>query len=328
MKESKESLSPSKAGATGGGRRAPSTRTEPVRRNPAEPEKKPESEVLRFNWSDVDSQNTICSDRRRKIPQVIAQFPKGVEVTIFGSHCKRKKDFDVTHLIHKSRDVDLRPYLPWEPEYEWKSYSPLTPHSPPKWDFMILFSGTWDLSYSSARKFTGKIYRDAIQRSEKGNWVLPDEELIAAFKFLRQLARCTLDPKPLEHTWTLEKLRRYDFLQGGLWNGLLPALMKGRFSEIERTFEFARGVESRRGTEESFHIEDQFPFAVTPYHKGLIGVCREMRDQTKATPPSVGEVFEFMNKNDLLGPNSVSDAKFRKNLRKLRLEWLIESQKK
>lgn len=295
---------------------------------PVEPEKKPEPEVLRFNWSEVDSQNTTCPDRRRKIPQVIAQFPKGVEVTIFGSHCKRKKDFEVTHLIHKSRDVDLRPYLPWEPEYEWKSYSPLTPHSSPKWDFMILFSGTWDVSYSSARKFTGKIYRDAIHRSEKGNWVLPDEELIAAFKFLRQLARCTLDPKPLEHTWTLEKLRRYDFLQGGLWNGLFPALMKGRFSEIERAFEFARGVESRRGTKEYFHIEDQFSFAVTPYHKGLNGVCKEMRDQIKATPPSVGELFEFMDKNDLLGPSSVSDAKFRKNLKKLGLEWLIESRKK
>jgi hypothetical protein len=325
---SKESLSRSKTGGTGGGRRAPSAGTKPVKGNPAELEKKPETEVVRFNWSDVDSQKTTCSNRRRKIPQVIAQFPKGVEVTIFGSHCKRKKDFEVTHLIHKSRDVSLMPYLPWEPEYEWKSYSPLTPHSPPKWDFMILFSGTWDLSYSSARKFTGKIYRDAIQRSEKGNWVLPDEELIAAFKFLRQLARCTLDPKPLEHTWTLEKLRRYDFLQGGLWNGLLPALMKGRFSEIERTFEFARGVESRRGTEEYFHIEDQFPFAVTPYQKGLIGVCKEMRDQTKATPPSVSELFEFMNKNDLLGPNSMSDAKFRENLEKLGLEWLIESRKK
>lgn len=290
--------------------------------------KKPEPEVVRFNWNKVHSKNAICSDRRRKIPRITAQFPEGVEVTIFGSHCERKKDLEVTHLIHKSRDADLRPYLPWEPEYEWKSYSPLTPHSSPKWDSMILFSGTWDVSYSRTKKFRGQIYKGAIQRCEKGTWVPSSNEMVAAFGFLRHLARCTLDPKPLEHSWTLEKLRRCDFLQGGLWNGLLPALMKGRFSEIEGALAFARQVESKRGSKEFFSIEDQFPFAVTPYHKGLIGVCKERRDQTKATPPSVGELFDFMNKNDLLGPSSVSDAKFRENLKKLGLGWLIQSHKK
>jgi len=323
---SKESLSRSKMGATGGGRRAPSEGTKPVKGNPAELEKKPEPEVVRFNWSDVDSQNTICSDRRRKIPQVIAQFPKGVEVTIFGSHCKRKKDFDVTHLIHKSRDVDLRPYLPWEPEYEWKSYAPLTHHSLPKWHAMIFFSGTWEVRYSRSQKNKGRIYRDALQRSESGAWISRDEEITEAFDFLRTLVRCNLTA--IKGRLTLAELQKYDFLQSGLWEGLLPALLKGRFAEIENAWAFARKVESERVIKDRFAVENQFPFAITPYHKGLIGVCKEMRDQTKATPPSVGELFEFMNKNDLLGPNSVSDAKFRKNLRKLRLEWLIESHKK
>jgi hypothetical protein len=328
MPAAKKSLSSSKPDGSGGaGGTSPFVRLLKNGR-PPENDKSPQLEVLRFNWSEVDSQNTICSDRRRRIPQIIAQFPNGVEVTIFGSHYKTKKDFEVTHLIHKSRDVSLKPYLPWEPGYKWKSEYPHTPHSPPKWEFMVLFSGTWDVSYSTARKFTGQIYKDALQRSEKGTWVLPDGELIAAFKFLRQLAQCTMDPKPLEHSWTLERLRGYDFLQNGLWNGLLPALMKGRFSEIERAFEFARDVESKRGSEEFFLIEDHFPFAVTPYKKGLAGVCKEMRNQTKPTPPSVDELLEFMDKNDLLGPRSVSGTKFRENLKKLGLGWLIESRKK
>ena len=323
---SKESLSRSKTGATGGGRRAPSAGTKPVKGNPSEFEKKPEPEVVRFNWSDVDSQNTICSDRRRKIPQVIAQFPKGVEVTIFGSHCKRKKDFEVTHLIHKSRDVSLMPYLPWEPEYEWKSYSPLTHHSPPKWHAMIFFSGTWEVRYSRCQKNKGRIYRDALQRSESGAWISRDEEIVKAFDFLRTLVRCNLTA--IEGRLTLAELQKYDFLQSGLWEGLLPALLKGRFAEIENAWAFARQVESERVIKDRFAVENQFPFAVTPYQKGLIGVCKEMRDQIKATPPSVSELFEFMNKNDLLGPNSMSDAKFRENLKKLGLEWLIESRKK
>jgi hypothetical protein len=323
---SKESLSRSKTGATGGGRRAPSAGTKPVKGNPAELEKKPEPEVVRFNWSDVNSQNTICSDRRRKIPQVIAQFPKGVEVTVFGSHCKRKKDFDVTHLIHKSRDVSLMPYLPWEPEYEWKSYSPLTHHSLPKWHAMIFFSGTWEVRYSRSQKNKGRIYRDALQRSESGAWISRDEEIVKAFDFLRTLVRCNLTA--IKGRLTLAELQKYDFLQSGLWEGLLPALLKGRFAEIENAWAFARQVESERVIKDRFAVENQFPFAVTPYQKGLIGVCKEMRDQTKATPPSVSELFEFMNKNDLLGPNSMSDAKFRENLKKLGLEWLIESRKK
>jgi hypothetical protein len=218
------------------------------------------------------------------------------------------------------------PYLPWEPEYEWKSYSPLTHHSLPKWHAMIFFSGTWEVRYSRSQKNKGRIYRDALQRSESGAWISRDEEIVKAFDFLRTLVRCNLTA--IKGRLTLAELQKYDFLQSGLWEGLLPALLKGRFAEIENAWAFARQVESERVIKDRFAVENQFPFAVTPYQKGLIGVCKEMRDQTKATPPSVSELFEFMNKNDLLGPNSMSDAKFRENLKKLGLEWLIESRKK
>lgn len=283
-------------------------------------------EVVRFNWDEVVSQSTFCCDRRRKIPQIIAKFPQGVVLTIYGSHCKTKRDWEVSHLIHKSRDVSLEPFFPWEPGYTYKSYEPLTAHRHPRWESMISFSGTWDVRPSSSQKFKGHLYRDALQRSDSGSWVAPDEEMIQAFEFFRHLVRCNLTV--IRGRMTLADLRKTDFLQDGLWEGLLPALMKGKFSEAENAFNFAREVESARVHEDRFFVEDHFPFAITPYRRGLVGLCCKREKLKKTNPPSVNELFDYMEVKGLFGTESMESKNFRKNLTKVGLAWLVESRKK
>jgi hypothetical protein len=321
----KESLSSSKPdGTRGAGWASPSAHS--VKNGtPAEIDKKPEPEVLRFNWCDVVSKKTFCYDRRRRVRQIIAQFPKGVEVTIYGSHCKSKKDFEVSHLIHKSRDVFLEPFLPWECEYAWKSKSTFTPHCTPKWGSLVFFSGTWNVCPSSSQIFKGQIYRDALQRSGSGCWFPRDDEMIKATAFFRHLARCNLTA--IRERIKLADLRNFDFLQGGLWDGLLPALMKGRFSEAEKAFKFALEIETARGLEEPFFVEDHFPFSITPYQKALLDLCKKREEEKKTNLPSVKELFNHMD-GGFLGRDSIEIKNFRKNLWGVGLRWLIESHKK
>jgi hypothetical protein len=119
---SKESLSRSKTGATGGGRRAPSAGTKPVKGNPSEFEKKPKPkvvrsmepqlDVVRFNLEEVVETKDYyhaTEVRRRKIPLIVAKFPQDVDVTIYGSHLESESDIQISHLVHKSKPLGLLP---------------------------------------------------------------------------------------------------------------------------------------------------------------------------------------------------------------------------
>jgi hypothetical protein len=334
---SKESLSRSKTGATGGGRRAPSTGTELVKGNHAETEKKPEPEVVRFNWNEVDEVKGLYCDpenSRRKIPQIVAKFPQKVIVTIYGSHFDKKSDRKITHLVHKNRDVSLEPYLSNEEQYAWKSYSPPATHPSPlwarliSWDKLAFFSndsGTWSLVRGEGQKMRGDVYKRALQRSKTGSFKPQDADITCAFRFIRNLVKIDLEPDSL----SLVRLRRISTMQHGLWNGLLPALMKGKFTEIEAAFKFAREVEEKRIKEKLFKghftLEEHFPTAIQPYEIAL-KECVAMRlEQGKAPIPSVNELLDHCSKKDFTG--SLDPTIFRDALRDVGLSWLKENRK-
>jgi hypothetical protein len=294
---------------------------------PKKPEKpaQPDSmrEEIRFNWNEVtvDKKRFFIDPEnpRRKIPCIIARFPQDLTVTIFGSHYRTKKDRAMTHLMHKSRDADLRPYMPHETEgYLYKSYSPLTPFPAPAWSSMIFFLGRWRVSYHRAQKLKGKFYKDALQRSHSGSWVELDPEIARAFDFAMLLMPPSMD---------LDQIEKYDLLHGGLWDGLLPALLNGKFSEVEAAFNLAREVKKKKFGAERFVLEEHFPYAVTPFAKGLKEASAQREKQGKFGPPSAMELMDYMNDHGLL-KESVDPSGFRKALDKVGLGWLKESRKK
>jgi hypothetical protein len=118
-------------------------------------------------------------------------------------------------------------------------------------------------------------------------------------------------------------------MQHGLWNGLLPALMKGKFTEIEAAFKFAREVEEKRIKEKLFKghftLEEHFPTAIQPYEIAL-KECVAMRvEQGKAPIPSVNELLDHCSKKDFTG--SLEPTSFRDALRDVGLSWLKENRK-
>jgi hypothetical protein len=334
---SKESLTRSKTGGTGGGRRAPSAGTKPVKGNPAELEKKSEPEVVRFNWSEVDEDKSLYEDpenHRRKIPLIVAKFPQKVIVSIYGSHFDKKSDRKTTHLVHKNRDVLLEPYRPDEAQYSWKSHSPLTAHPAPlwasliSWDKLTFFSndsGTWSLVRGDGQKMRGDVYKRALQRSKTGSFKPQDADITCAFRFIGNLVKIDLKPDSL----SLDRLRRISTMQHGLWNGLLPALMKGKFTEIEAAFRFAREVEEKRIKEKLFKghftLEEHFPTAIHPYEIALKECVAMLLEEDKAPIPSVTELLDHCSKKDFTG--SLDPKSFRDALCDVGLSWLKENRK-
>ena len=169
----------------------------------------------------------------------------------------------------------------------------------------------------------GDVYKRALQRSKTGSFKSQDADITCAFRFIGNLVKIDLKPDSL----SLDRLRRISTMQHGLWNGLLPALMKGKFTEIEAAFKFAREVEEKRIKEKLFKghftLEEHFPTAIHPYEIAL-KECVAMRlEQGKAPIPSVNELLDHCSKKDFTG--SLDPVSFRAALKDVGLSWLKEN---
>jgi hypothetical protein len=145
-----------------------------------------------------------------------------------------------------------------------------------------------------------------------------DPEIARTFEFAKQL---------MPPSMGLDQIQKYDFLHHDLWNGLLPALLNGKFSEVEAAFNLAREVKKKKFGAERFVLEEHFPYAVTPFAKGLKEASAQREKQGKFGPPSAMELMDYMNDHGLL-KESVDPSGFRKTLDKVGLGWLKESRKK
>jgi len=118
----KESLLPSKAGATDGERQAPDIASTSKKKTPADSINSPtpfyppvdfhsefkKAKCIRFEWQDVKLSNEYDEqDGRRRIPFVLIRLPKGVELKIYGSHLSSETDWEASHLVEKNRKVGL-----------------------------------------------------------------------------------------------------------------------------------------------------------------------------------------------------------------------------
>jgi hypothetical protein len=226
---SKESLSRSKTGGTGGGRRAPSAGTEPIRRNPADPEKMPTSEVVRFNLEEVvetkDYHHT-AEVRRRKIPRIVVNFPQKVVVTIYGSHLESESDLQISHLVHKNKAVNIRHNdtstlisagIHWlfrsDTGINWRDCAIIN---------MVQGDGCWSVVLGRNQRFKGPARSKKFQRAKD----LDIEGLVESAKQILWLG-----PKEFKDT---------SILHGRLFDVLIPALYNGHFNTVKAAFELAQ----------------------------------------------------------------------------------------
>jgi hypothetical protein len=63
--------------------------------------------AIPFRWEDVRWEKDFYYGEKRNIPCLKVDIPPDVTVTIYGSHLESAADFKLTHLLHKSRDVEL-----------------------------------------------------------------------------------------------------------------------------------------------------------------------------------------------------------------------------
>jgi hypothetical protein len=229
MKKTKESTSPSKAGATGGGWRAPFTGTEPVRRNPAEPEKIPTSEVVSFNWDEVDEAEDYYREpenRRPKIPRIVVKFPQEVVVTIYGSHLESESDLQISHLVHKNKAARIRHNdmatlisagihcsFRSDTGINWRDCAIIN---------MVQGDGCWSVVLGRNQRFKGPARSKKFQRAQD----LDIEGLVESAKQILWLG-----PKEFKDT---------SILHGRLFDVLIPALYNGRFNTVKAAFELAQ----------------------------------------------------------------------------------------
>ena len=229
MKKKKESLSPSKAGATGGGRRKPSTGTEPVRRNPAEPEKMPTSEVISFNWDDVDEAEDYYREpenRRPKIPQIVVNFPQEVVVTIYGSHLESESDLQISHLVHRNKAVNIRHNdtstlisagIHWlfrsDTGINWRDCAIIN---------MVQGNSCWSVVLGRNQRFKGPARSKIFQRAKD----LDTERLVETAKHII--------------LYGPENFKETSILHGGLFDVLIPALYNGQYNTVKAAFELAQ----------------------------------------------------------------------------------------
>lgn len=288
----------------------------------AQPDNKPEVEELRFNWNEIVADEKAFfidpKKRRRKIPCIIAKFPQDLTVTIFGSRFRTKIDRKTSHLVHKSRNVVLRPYQFWE-----AGYNPGTPpdffQKIPRWGTMVFTSGKWAVVPGDEQKFKGQIYKETLQRKSTGAWGKRDPEIINAVSFAIRLFAAGEE---------FHVFQKHEYLQFGLWDGLLPALMKGKFSQVEAAFKFAQEVCDKRKAAERFRMEDAFPTALRPYEIALVELAAEREACGLPGPPSAGELFDFIFIKLSEPEDDGSETNFRKMLDGVGLGWLKESRKK
>ena len=226
---SKESLSRSKAGATGGGRRAPSTGTELVKGNHAETEKKPEPEVVRFNWNEVVETKDYyhaTEVRRRKIPLIVAKFPQDVDVTIYGSHLESESDLQISHLVHKSKPLGLLPQdnslvvsfalkklLCAKTGMNWRHFALVD---------MVQGNSCWSVVLGRNQRFKGPARSKIFQRAKD----LDTERLVETAKHII--------------LYGPENFKETSILHGGLFDVLIPALYNGQYNTVKAAFELAQ----------------------------------------------------------------------------------------
>jgi hypothetical protein len=236
---SKESLSPSKTGGTGGRWRAPSAGTEPVKGNPADPEKKPkpkvvrstgpELDIVRFNLDEaVETKDYYRhpENSRRKIPQIVVNFPQEMVVTIYGSHLESESDLQISHLVHKSKPLGLLPQdnslvasfavkklFRANTGMNWRHFALIN---------MVQGNSCWSVVLGRNQRFKGAARSKIFQRAKDAD----TERLVETAKHI------ILDgPENFEKT---------SILHGGLFDVLIPALYKGHYNTVKAAFELAR----------------------------------------------------------------------------------------
>lgn len=239
MKKKKESLSPSKAAATGGGRRAPSTGTKPVKENSAEFEKKlkpkvvrsmePQLDVVRFNLEEVVETKDYyhaTEVRRRKIPLIVAKFPQDVDVTIYGSHLESESDLQISHLVHKSKPLGLLPrdnslvvsfalkkLLCAKTGMNWRHFALVD---------MVQGNSCWSVVLGRNQRFKGPARSKIFQRAKD----LDTERLVETAKHII--------------LYGPENFKETSILHGGLFDVLIPALYNGQYNTVKAAFELAQ----------------------------------------------------------------------------------------
>ena len=155
----------------------------------------------------------------------------------------------------------------------------------------------------------GEVFKDKIQRSAEGTWGSFDPEVARALGFVRKLIGLGV-----------KKLRPHSFLHAGLWDGLLPALAKGKFKEIESVFKFARKIELKKESDVPFVLDEHFPATIFKFERLLIAASLKREKQHKIGPPSASELMGYVGPQGLC----LGDSEFREGLKSVELGWLLE----
>ena len=172
---------------------------------PEREEDAPDCDSVCFRWQEVKWRKDFYKGERRAIPCIVVEIAPDLEVTIYGSHLEEAADYELTHLMHKSRPVDLV-LVDLHPELEVPSWL----------GFLDLTWGSWTLIEGRGVHLQGAASKGIFQG------VMKDPDLIPLISMVYAIKR---------GNWEKRKWRPSMFER--LHKILLPAIRDHNFKKID-----------------------------------------------------------------------------------------------
>jgi hypothetical protein len=172
---------------------------------PAHEEEAPDCESICFRWQEVKWRKDYYKGERRNIPCIVVDITPDLTVKIYGSHLENTSDYGLTHLMHKSRAVDLA-LVDFHPELE----------APPWLGFLDLTWGCWSLIEGRGVNLRGSASKGVFQG------VMDDNDLIPLISLVNMIKRGNWE----KHKWRSMMFERLNKI-------LLPAIRDNNFKKID-----------------------------------------------------------------------------------------------
>lgn len=172
---------------------------------PAQEEEAPDCESISFRWQEVKWRKDYYKGERRNIPCIVVDITPDLTVTIYGSHLNKTSDYRLTHLMHKSRPVDLA-LVDFHPELE----------APPWAGFLDLTWGCWSLIEGGGVTLRGSASKGVFQG------VMDDNDLIPLISLVNMIKKGNWE----SHKWRSFIVERINKI-------LLPAIRDNNFKKID-----------------------------------------------------------------------------------------------
>jgi hypothetical protein len=193
----------------------------------------PLPEVLNFRWQDVKWRSGFYKGEARKIPCVFVEIPPNLTITIYGSHLTKHSDYRVTHLFHRSRDVDL---VPSEP--------PPHDHFPKWFPHLDLAQGQWYLMDGLGVHLKGAPSKGIFQG------VMDDPDLQSLIYAVHAVVTANIDHSKF-----------YEFAAKRLFKILIPAIRKHDLKKISLLMKVMEFCQMPRVEPKSLLYNDAFLLA-------------------------------------------------------------------